>query len=44
MLWTVALVLAVWWILGVGVAIIVGRFISLADSQGMKSPPGERHA
>jgi len=51
MLVTVALVLVLWWMVGVAIALVVGRFIALADARGgIASPPrsgataGERHA
>ncbi len=51
MLRTVALVLIAWWVIGVGIAMVVGRFIALADARrGSAAPPrhggsaGERHA
>lgn len=52
MLGTVALVLVAWWIVGVALALVIGRFIALADAHGTGTPPpprtgqhaGERHA
>lgn len=48
---TVALVLVIWWLVGVAIALIIGRFIALADVRGGVVPPprpgataGEGHA
>lgn len=51
MLMTVALILAAWSTVAIGLALLVGRFISIADARRARAAPparratkGERHA